>query len=106
MRNRLGKRECCAALGREARLTGSLRSPERPSISVPRPAGNRGGRLAMHNAVKRLRSHATVVGESIVVNGGNDKDPAQGDDRCGNAEHQPARAQYDDQNRSQGRMLP
>jgi hypothetical protein len=43
--------ERCAALGRQRRLTGSLRSPETARIRPPYPRGNPAPRAIGHNAV-------------------------------------------------------
>jgi hypothetical protein len=106
MRNRLGKRECCAALGRDGRLTGSLRSPDAVSIKAPCPAGNRVRPFRDTQRREPLTGRIPIVGKSIAANGRNDHDPTRRDDYCGDAEYQPACAQYNDQHASQDRALP
>jgi hypothetical protein len=105
MRNRLGKRECCAALGRERRLTGSLRSPETANIKQPCPAGNRGATPVRQNAVSAgrgiaaprtrshlLRSRLSAREQAAAEPNRRDdaKEPAENDQGCGSAAYRSA----------------
>ena len=68
--------ERCAALGRQRRLTGSLRSPETTRIRPPYPRGNPAPRAIGHNAVSdrvrltcmpRARRGASVRAQNAVA---------------------------------------